>query len=706
VASFSRVKNVLAPQAVAPHQSDRRASAVQSGGSWLPRWGLPLFVLLLAALLRLCCLDAVPPGVTHDEAAHLHDAQSIWQGARPLYLTSGYGREPLYDYVTAPLAGLLDTHIYAGRLSSALWGVALLALTYAVWRGPLGRTAALSTALLMAVSFWPLSTSRQALRSITMPVLFTAAMVLFWYGLYGKRRRIGPYIGAGLLLGLSLYTYMPARVAWLTPLLFWLSLALTDRPRFRTHGGAVLLMLAVAAAVAAPLLIYLLQHPGLEVRVAELAWPLQAAWAGDARPLLQRIQEAALMVSHRGDVHWMYNISGRPLLPPPLALLFYLGLVAALLRLRRPGPRLLLLWLLVGVSPALATGLESSSLRAIAAQPAVFGLCALPLTALHRWSQRRTRLPALLYLLPLLVSVLSLWTAADTVQAYFVTWASHRDVRVAYHIHLAAEAAYLDTQDGSDPVCISTFYPHRPHDPAAMEALRGQADPRLRWFDGRGALIVPPSATARLLLPSAIPLDPALDSLIGPHAVALAPIRLRPTDLVSEVAVLAWDASAARSAALEQAQGPVGFWRGDALPPNHAYEPLSLPVALGPNLALAGYRLSPPVLYSGAELALVTFWQVHGPEEEDLVLFTHLLDDDGHVVGQSDRLDAPAWNWRAGDLLAQVHHLTIPTDLPPDRYHLQVGAYHRADGARLPVLVAGQPVDDRVLLQPAEVEQP
>jgi len=698
--------------------------------------------LLLATAFRLAGLGSVPPGVTHDEAAHLQDASRIWQGARPIYLTSGYGREPLYDYVTAPLVGLLGTRVIAGRLSSALWGVALVAVAYAALRGPLGRSGALAAALLLAVSFWPLSTSRQILRSVALPVLLTAALMLFWRGMYGHRLLYGPFVGAGALFGLAFYTYMPARIFWVVPLLFWLSLALSDRPRWRRSAPGVLVMLAVMGLVAAPLLVYLVRHPGLEVRVAELAAPLHAALAGQYRPLLQRMTETALMFSHRGDVHWMYNLSGQPLLPPPLAALFYLGIAAALLRLRQPGPRLLLLWLLVGISPALVTGLESSSLRAIAAQPAVFGLCALPFVG---WtgggtSARRRPLPATLsatsgveerrdrpsrllgrslpeparlravrlarYGLCALLGLLVAWTTAHTAVTYFVKWAGQRDVRVAYHVHLAAEANHL-AGNGNAPVTgISALYPAQPHDPAALAVLLGEEDPSLRWFDGRGALVFPPTHQARLLIPTAAPLDPALADLVALYARPLPPIPLRPSDWITQVAVLEWDPRSALSAALAEAVGPVGVFPGNALPSDHAYQPLTLPVILEDRLELTGYRLLSPAIPPGGEVALITFWQVTAPAGEDLMLFAHLLDDESHILGQADRLDAPSWNWHVGDGFAQVVRFRIPDDTPPGQYHLQVGVYRRADGTRLMARVDGQPVGDRLLLYPVEVREP
>jgi hypothetical protein len=47
-------------------------------------WLSITLIVLIAFGLRVWALDEVPPGVTHDEAAHLQDAQRIWDGARPI----------------------------------------------------------------------------------------------------------------------------------------------------------------------------------------------------------------------------------------------------------------------------------------------------------------------------------------------------------------------------------------------------------------------------------------------------------------------------------------------------------------------------------------------------------------------------------------------------------------------------------------------
>ena len=57
------------------------------------RWLPILFILLIAAALRLFALDAVPPGLQHDEVFHGHDAVTVLLGYHPLYFNSNAGND-------------------------------------------------------------------------------------------------------------------------------------------------------------------------------------------------------------------------------------------------------------------------------------------------------------------------------------------------------------------------------------------------------------------------------------------------------------------------------------------------------------------------------------------------------------------------------------------------------------------------------------
>jgi hypothetical protein len=293
---------------------------------------------------------------------------------------------------------------------------------------------------------------------------------------------------------------------------------------------------------------------------------------------------------------------------------------------------------------------------------------------------------------------LIIFVGAISAHAYFVTWGQSPDVRAAYMHPLVEIALYLDEAPTGESVGISTYLPHAPHDPYifAMLSQRGDrlASSRqnlsLRWFDARRAIVLPPEASAVLIAPAGVSLDPIFVDLHGLRVRER--VALREDDADPYFDVYEWEPQAMAAALQEMVQGE--------------------PADLGP-VRLIGYDLRTPKVVPGGTVELVTLWQVIAPEplrpqnlsnaEEDWVVFTHALDGAGNVVGQEDRLDAPAWDWQAGDVVAQIHRFQLNPDLGAGPIALEVGIYRRSDWVRLPVLVDGDIVGDSVLLQSLEV---
>jgi hypothetical protein len=238
---------------------------------------------------------------------------------------------------------------------------------------------------------------------------------------------------------------------------------------------------------------------------------------------------------------------------------------------------------------------------------------------------------------------------------------------------------------------ISSIYPGYYHDPYSFDLVSHRRDLQARWFDGRSALLIPDAEEAVAVFPALAPLDPALAPLFDPYAQQLDRVSLRPDDLNPWFELYRWR-------------------------PRAALDGLSLttPVDVGHIVAFVGYRLSTPDLPSGGTVELLTFWRVLDPApvsapHAELVLFTHVLDGAGQVVGQQDRLDAPAWNWAAGDLVIQLHRFALQSGLPDGSYPLEIGAYTRAEGyPRLAVYdsATGSPVGDAIPLPPVQVRSP
>jgi hypothetical protein len=243
-----------------------------------------------------------------------------------------------------------------------------------------------------------------------------------------------------------------------------------------------------------------------------------------------------------------------------------------------------------------------------------------------------------------------------------------------------------------------------------MEIMLRRDDLALRWFDGRSALIFPVEGQVRMIVPAIAPLDGALEPIVRDHTSTLHTEHMRPDDLTPRFDVHLFDAEGALAAYLPSVQGAPAYWSAsEAFPadaPLAVYEPLALPADLGGVVELLGYEVRTPTVRPGAEVELLTAWRVRASLADEAVLFTHALDHGGHVVGQVDRLDVPSWAWRQGDVFVQLHRFPIDGAVAPDLVHLEVGFYTREDQNRVPVLVEGTPVDDRILLSPIEVTAP
>lgn len=105
--------------------------------------------------------------------------------------------------------------------------------------------------------------------------------------------------------------------------------------------------------------------------------------------------------------------------------------------------------------------------------------------------------------------------------------------------------------------------------------------------------------------------------------------------------------------------------------------------SFGSTLLLYGYDLAEPPA-RGAALAVRLAFFVRETPPPGLVLFAHLIAEDGARVAQVD-LPLPVAEWTAGGYARQELPLALPADLPAGRYRLYVGLYDSASGARLPL---------------------
>ena len=111
----------------------------------------------------------------------------------------------------------------------------------------------------------------------------------------------------------------------------------------------------------------------------------------------------------------------------------------------------------------------------------------------------------------------------------------------------------------------------------------------------------------------------------------------------------------------------------------------------------------PDRVQPGEVLTWRTSWLIDPPfSQPRLKLFLHVLNDKGEVIAGDDREDFNFSTLNQGDRLIQISQVTLPPDLPPGLYQVEVGWYNPESGERL----TRADGSDRFLLAPLEVIAP
>lgn len=660
---------------------------------------LPILLILLTALaLRTWLLTDVPPGLTHDEANHGREALGILNGVFLFYFPLNYGSEPLYSYTVAGSMLAVGKSLFSLRLVNAFFGTLTIAATYAWTERFVQRRVALLTAVLLAVSFWPLASSREALRAGMLPFFMVGAVWFFWRfvqphlqtAVHPPPTRRKAIFAFALCVAITLHIYLAARVGWTIFPLFILYLALFHRPAFRRTWLPTLVGLSAAGMLITPMLFYVERNPYVLTRLDMLSQPLENLAAGNLLPVLQDAGTAllAFVWPGFGDQFLAYNIPGRPVFDALTAVFFIVGLLICLRRRRQPVYAFVLLWFAVGIVPSLLTGPTANTTRNLAALPAVFMLPAIGFSGVWNWVSGRFAPHAITR--PFALTLATLWllfAATITVRDYFIRWGSDVAVRDAYQHTLVAAIDYLQEKPVVEPVVFSSVYPGPAHDPSIAQVLTASDPlPAQRWVDARYALTLPQNDSARAIIPAATAPHPVFAPLLTP----LETVSLRPDDLNPAFTSYTLNATAS-------------WWPADAVPVN-----------FGDAVQLMHAEWLQTTVAPGETAELLTIWRVTDPARvgpavppaftTDAVLFTHVLWSDGTILTQRDALDAPSWSWQAGDVILQVHPLFVPAETTPDSYTAVVGIYDRSSQQRLPVLdETGAQVDTVTAVAPLVV---
>jgi 4-amino-4-deoxy-L-arabinose transferase-like glycosyltransferase len=654
-------------------------------------WLLALLITLAAFFTHLYRLGSLWPVPYFDPAYNGLDAlRVVRRGVTPIFFPTNGGREPLFLYLQALAIRSLGTNSFALRLPGALAGALTVPLLYGFARtllankeGRLLKWVPAWAALGLALSVWGVSQTREGLRAAILPLISVGVMWLFVIG--WRKANLTWLAAAGALLGLNAYTYTAARFLPIVLILVVLPDLLTKPDTgedSRTKCWLGLGVLALTSVIVfAPLGWYYVRHPAMfdERAASVMIWNVLEPDSGATL-----VGELALSIWR--TLFWFAR------LPLPLFLGLVAGLVYALFRFRQFEYRLLPIWWLVMLLPAVLTTETPHLLRSLGAAPPAYLLTGLGLAAVAEWLIHRRPVASSLVLISglLIIAISSL----PPLWRYF-----HPTTR--------------DPRAGIGTQALATVVRARAQNEIVYLPLSAYANPSLRFllaseFERQTDWEISPSAgPVRLIQPAEGPDSPAVVRLSPDGRITLLPPLKSSGQKTLRNAVPSDQPITDRNGAVVGYEALLPATDDPALHLRRADFPADAAVI---GLAdLVGYSIdhttkvgSPNHLAPGSPFWITTFWQAYGGASEDYDLLVRLIDDAGRQWAQADGppLEGayPTSMWQPGEKLADVRLLWVDPKAPPGRYWLVLAFYDYGTDSRLPV--SGSSTRDTIYLAP------
>lgn len=407
--------------------------------------GSVLVIMGVALVLRFYDLEVIPALFHEDEGELARIALNIVGGTEvPFFRTApAWGPAYPYAYLEASTIWLFGSSVAAARTISALAGVLCVPAVYVIGRIGWGPLAGATAACLLTVSHLHIHYSRLGqgfmvatlIAAMTMACLVLAARQGRRSAERGARDRSSWRAGSGFwtlmvavgaLTGVSQHFYHATRIV---PMIVGVLLVVMVVKRWtgRWHLEVVGFAFLVAYA---PLGVTYLERPAdffvglseisaLRTRyVREILGPEASLPAALPALLAEQVRRTLGLFVKQGDLSGYYP-GGPPAFDVVTVALLWLGLGAALSRLRRFHEAALLVWLGFGLlfGSAVTVGAESGH-RILIMTPAAFLLGGLAL-ARARDLARATLLQKADWLAALAGMALVLWLLAANVVTYF-----------------------------------------------------------------------------------------------------------------------------------------------------------------------------------------------------------------------------------------------------------------------------------------------
>ena len=412
-------------------------------------------ILIIATFFRFWNITTTPPGLYPDEAMNGNNAlEANATGQYKTYYPENNGREGLFINIQAASVAIFGNHPWSLRIVSALFGVFTVLGIYFLTKTifPKKIILALSTTLMLALSFWHTNFSRIGFRAIMVP--FCLVWSFYFIISAWQKKKIWPAIMGGIFFGIGFHTYIAFRFApflALVPIIYYFFQNKKSR-ELKKYFQILFAWLGIAFLVALPIGLYFLNNPG-----DFFGRSGQVSIFNSTNPLLdlgESIGKTAIMFNFYGDCNWRHNYACRPQLDLFTGIFFLLGLVLTFKTIfskhkngieAQNNPNrfpyiLILIWMAIMAFPSILTkeGLPHA-LRAIGMIPPVFILAGIGFEFLWKTFKERSKKIGLVILM-ISILFIALYNGGQ-----YLAWGQKQEVKGSFDDKYALIADYLNS---------------------------------------------------------------------------------------------------------------------------------------------------------------------------------------------------------------------------------------------------------------------
>lgn len=425
---------------------------------------LPLALLVVvSAVLRLYKIGDIPYGYNWDETSIIYNAWGIalwhrdeWANLIPLAFRSfGDYKAPLLFYMLAvpfKLFGVIEPLI---RIYSAIFGVITVICTYLIALELFGKNkkTAFISSLLVAVSPWAVNFSRVGFEANIGLGLVSLAVLFFLKGISTPKWQIISM----LTFSASLYAYHSTKIA--VPILL-VSLGFSYWQKLKKNIKSVIVSGAILLISAAPLAYTTIFGNGFERGHTMIFFNDDRQLQKPSLVFKELFQNIQNQFSSKFLIGGSDSVGLRHLTPGSgiiyvVELPFLIFGVVRLIQLRSRNALLILVWVVIGMMPALLSHQTPHAVRSLLMIP---GLQLITGFGFVSWSEkvfdRKSAIRKLLVALPVLLLIVGI---SNYLQSYYDVYAKNSAREFQFGYRQALELA-SDLGRTRDKIIVTDTY--------------------------------------------------------------------------------------------------------------------------------------------------------------------------------------------------------------------------------------------------------